>query len=153
MTQGKVHFRGILAITDSSITNIKLDYGFKIEKMDIDTAKSFISLWPTYKHNALFDKGCVVENNVYYISNSFSVQDLSDPFSPEIDSFRMKYNNGYENGYLDNIIKIMRLFHRGNISIPISIYYYFKNGIQLKSGGMKSKYGPGELLEFLALNL
>jgi len=61
MTQGKVHFRGILAITDSSITNIKLDYGFKIEKMDIDTAKSFISLWPTYKHNALFDKGCVVK--------------------------------------------------------------------------------------------
>lgn len=147
MPEGEIYFIGFLNNVDSTIINLRLDYGFKIEKMHIKDAESFISLVPIYNQFTLFNKGCVKDKHVYYISNSFKVKDVSScTFPPEIFKFGKKYLNVHENGYLNNIIKIMRLFKKGSISLPIELYYYYENSVpKMKSCSMRSKYGACNL--------
>jgi Apea-like HEPN len=141
MPEINVNFIGLLANVESSILKVKLDHGFKIESMSQDEGIGLISILdnlpPIEVHKKLFmDIRCLntSEKKLYFISNSFKEQiEMNGSFPSKSGEF----NLNFVDGYLNSVIKLMRLFKEGNICMPSTCYYYFTdNNIPHKLIGM-----------------
>ena len=131
---------GILANADSSLTGLDLGYGFRIESKPLKEFKKFIAEYTDFEP---FDKSDSIwnsqlrmfrflsdEEQIFYMFNS-NISDLSIPRKDGSEPIYTGYGEDifeiidYENSYLQPVLRIMRLFKEGNISL---IW-------QLKSGG------------------
>lgn len=129
----KIHFIGLLANTDSSIENLKLEHDFKIDSFtDQEGYEFFCNLFSLsikeigYRLN--IDYHCLNydEKKFYFISNSIEDKiNLDKGAIPprEIDIFE----STMVQKYLDKKLSLMRLFKEGNICMPSHYYYYFEN--------------------------
>jgi len=132
MTKKGIHFIGLLANVDSSILDINLKYGFKIEKIPLDEAISFLSELedlPSIKvlEKILYEYSCYDDlsgGNLYIIKNFFEIdtKKFRDVYEP---IYLLDWN--FVLGYLLHIIELMKLFKEGNICLSIRYYYKYKN--------------------------
>ncbi|MDD5178508.1 MAG: HEPN domain-containing protein [Candidatus Nanoarchaeia archaeon] len=123
MTQAtrEVYFITFLENVDSSILNLELEHGFKVDSFDEPRFIDFMSTLD--KSTDLGFKGknisleCLNRNDkrAYFISNSFFVK----YFLKEGQEF---YNTFYV-GYLSPLIRKAKLFKEGNISIPFGYFH------------------------------
>jgi len=126
---------GLLSNTDSSILNLKLDYGFEIHCVSEKEGVNFISILESHKsmneiYKMLFiDFHCLSEKMLYHIGNSFECEIEMDergnimPFPSEL----VKFDINLVHGYLDPAIRLMRLFKEGNIGMPSDYFYFIEN--------------------------
>ncbi len=144
-----IYFMGILSNVDSSILKVIFDHGFKVEgrpdhgqcRVYTNNTKDTVV---NYKEVALlirhfeglplgevykkldFELSClnVSEKKIYVITNSieFDVKMNDKGISTEVAKFdKLVYD------YLYPIIRLMRLFKEGNISMPLLHYYFIDN--------------------------
>ncbi len=135
----KIYFIGLLANTNSSILNVKLDFNFKIESIIDDEGIKFFSILedlPSYEvyKNLILHYRCVntSEKRFYFVSNTFEadIENVkNDDIASAIFSGTGKFDLEYVHGYLNNIIRLMRLFKKGNICMPLKYYYSIDNNI------------------------
>ena len=130
MSKKEIHFMGLLANTDSSILNVRLDHGFKIraisEKEGVTRLSTFEGLPSMEIYKKLMDFNCRSENKLYYIDNSFE-SDIEMGNDGALTGFPLgmgEFRNNLVHGYLDPVIRLMRLFKEGNIYIPLEYYYF-----------------------------
>lgn len=130
MTEKKgIHFLGLLSNVDSSILDVKLDMGFKIESMGADQASNFVSRLENlpsreadnklYLHYAGLHFG---EKMAYFVTNNVS-SNMTTTMSVPDHSSMAEFDNKFVQGYLRPTIQLMRLFKEGNVTLP-STYYY-----------------------------
>ena len=136
----RIHFIGFLANTDSSILNIKLDHGFKIEEMSEDKGAVFACMLEKLPYKYAFMELLLhipslhlclnnPEKKFYYISNSvdsYVVMDEKKSLTSTPPGFRDIQN--LVSNYLSLVIRLMRLFKEGNIYMPQEYYYFMDNG-------------------------
>lgn len=148
--EAEVHFKGILANVDSSILQMDFNHGFRIESFSEEEAVTLFSLLEkiprqTVVQKYFFQYQCLnfPERRMYFISKS--LENVSSHNSSKASSEIARFNNiaRFDNtlvlGYLEPIIRLMRLFKEGDIRIPVKIYYQLKNDkIQ---GARRSEYG------------
>jgi len=127
----KVHFRGLLANVDSSIVRVKLDHGFNIEEIKEKDEIDRISLLEKRPYDEVFRDLCLFYNSmspelkIYIISNSFKC-DVEMNEREGLKQPSNEFNRFYKEAhleYLNSVLKLMRLFKEGNVSMPS--YYYF----------------------------
>ncbi len=130
MSKKEIHFMGLLANTDSSILNVRLDHGFKIraisEKEGVTRLSTFEGLPSMEIYKKLMDFNCRSENKLYYIDNSFEsdIEMGNDGALTGFPSGMGEFRNNLVHGYLDPVIRLMRLFKEGNICMPLEYYYF-----------------------------
>lgn len=140
MSAEKVYFMGILANTNSSILNVKLDHGFEIKYMNEKDSYDFLS---TLEGLPLLEVGkkifmdfpCLdsTEKKIYFISNCFSDDFEGDEYGNTNLSFSksLKYAS-LMNNYLNPEIQKMRLFKEGNVCMPLWYFYTIENNIPIR---------------------
>lgn len=131
MKKEQINYIAFLSNVNSSIMGVKFDHGFKVnslldqqcfdffkteEKLPIHEIFNRISTYQILNHD---------EKKAYYIGNSFEavlnkdaegrLQDIPDEFA--------KFHGDLVVKYLNEKIRLMRLFKEGNISL--SFQYYF----------------------------
>ena len=145
---------GILSNVDSSILKVNLDHGFKVEDRsdhgqlkvrtnDTNDTLNYKEVAPLISHleglplrevykKLLPDLSCLntSEKKFYLITNSLEIdikmndKGISNNLLSEVAKFdKLVYD------YLYPIIRLMRLFKEGNISMPLLHYYFIDNGI------------------------
>jgi len=131
ISKKEIHFIGILANVDDSILNIKLDHGFEIFELstsndddlelisilkDQDSANYDVPRWP-------FSNG-----KIYYIHDSFWADD--NDFSDNTGKFHQKQIEFFAItiNYIYRVIRLMKLFKEGNVSLSDSYLYYAEKG-------------------------
>ena len=130
MSKKEIHFMGLLANTDSPILHVRLDHGFKIraisEKEGVTRLSTFEGLPSMEIYKKLMDFNCRSENKLYYIDNSFEsdIEMGNDGALTGFPSGMGEFRNNLVHGYLDPVIRLMRLFKEGNICIPLEYYYF-----------------------------
>ena len=130
MSGKEIHFIGLLANTDSSILNVALDHGFKIHAMSkedgVRLLSNFECLSLTRIYRILAEYSLLSENKLYYIDNSFEsdIEIGNDGALTDFPSGMGEFSNNHVHGYLDIVIRLMRLFKEGNICIPLEYYYF-----------------------------
>lgn len=136
MSKKEIHFMGLLANTDTSILNVNLDHGFKIYAISDREGVNLISIFESLPlmeiHKKLFmDFHCLSEEKLYYIGNSFE-SDIEMNDKGVLTVFPSKvaeFDNNLVHGYLNHVIRLMRLFKEGNICMPLKYYYFIDNNI------------------------
>ena len=135
-TKKEIHFMGLLANTDSSILNVKLDHGFKIYALTNREGFTLISIFeglpPMEIGRKLFmDFHCLSDKKLYYIGNSFEsdIEMNNEGVLTSFPSEVAKFDNELIHGYLNPVIRLMRLFKEGNICMPLKYYYFVDNNI------------------------
>ena len=130
MSGKEIHFIGLLANTDSSILNVTLDHGFKIHAISkedgVRLLSNFECLPPMRIYRIFMEYSLISENKLYYIDNSFE-SDIgmgNDGVLTGFPSGMGEFSNNLVHGYLDPVIRLMRLFKEGNICIPLEYYYF-----------------------------
>ena len=140
MSKKKVNFIGILSNTDSTILNLNLDHDFIVREASDNEGTILISELETLPYrevyNELIKYSCVniSEKKIYFIDNSFE-SDIEINEKGILTSFPMgiaKFSNELVNGYLNSVIRLIRLFKEGNICIPMH-YYFIRHDNRLKS--------------------
>ena len=128
MDSARIYFMGLLANVDPSILNLKLEYGFEVNKIPFADALFYLSLLDGVGENnkatftKLFNNKIISNESIYFISKTFP--DLSKNDGKD---FYMKDKKlVYE--YLLPIMSLLRLFKEGNICIPLRYYYFFYPG-------------------------
>lgn len=142
---------GLLANTDSSMLNVKLDHGFEIRAMSDEEGIKYISILEDLPYGHLvvpkklsMDYRCInhSERKLYFVANSFK-----DAFEVNekgvVTPFPFKAGK-LVSEYLDPVVRLMRLFKEGNICMPLEYYYYLDNDTPI---GSMWKWGPKVLLE------
>jgi hypothetical protein len=135
MSKKEIRFMGLLANNDTSILNVKLDHGFKIHAISEREGVTVVSILESlpfmeiYKKFTLFN--CLYEEKLYYIDNSFEsdIEMNDEGVITSSLSEVMKFNNNLVHGYLNPVIRLMRLFKEGNICMPLKYYYFIDNKI------------------------
>ena len=143
-----IYFMGVLSNVDSSILKVNFDHGFNVEgRPDHGQFRVYtnntndtvnykevallirhfegLSLMEVYK-KLDFELSClnISEKKIYVITNSIEIDvKMNDKgISTEVEKFdKLVY------GYLYPIIRLMRLFKEGNISMPLLHYYFIDN--------------------------
>jgi len=124
---------GMLTKTDSSILGVKLEHGFKIEKICerelIDLIIKLEDIPEFLGRRRVDDKGYLnrEEGNVYIISNLIDGIESTKP--GEIDNKNFNVIDRYEiihGKYLDEKLTLMRLFKEGHLFMP-ERYYFFED--------------------------
>ena len=133
MPKRKVCFMGLLTKTDSSILGVKLEHGFKIEKIGssklIKLIAKFESITEFLARKRVVEKSYLnlEEGNAYIISNSIDGIESTKPGKIDdksfnvIDRYEIKYGK-----YLDEKLTLMRLFKEGHLFMP-ERYYFFED--------------------------
>ncbi len=131
MTRVKAHFLGLLTNVDASIKNVKLKYGFKIGSFPLDKAINFFSLLEGSTHSDMNEKLILTylmhsrEKRIYFITKTlkeemrFREPGISFPQSQEFDDCE----KNLVHGYLNDTLKLMRLYKEGNICMPEYRFY------------------------------
>ncbi len=125
-----IHFIGLLANTDSSILNVTLDHGFKIHAMSNEDGVSLLSNFECLPLMGIFkiflEYSLLSESKLYYIDNSFEsdIEMGNDETLTDIPSGIWEFGSNLVHGYLNPVIRLMRLFKEGNICIPLEYYYF-----------------------------
>ena len=125
-----IHFIGLLANADSFILNVTLDHGFKIHAMSnedgVRLLSNFECLPPRGIFKILLEYSLLSESKLYYIDNSFEsdIEMDNDGALTDIPSGIWEFGSNLVHGYLDPVIRLMRLFKEGNICIPLEYYYF-----------------------------
>lgn len=140
-----IYFTGILANTDSSILSVGLDHDFTIRSLSDRKASECISQienlpLPDSRWQLLWDFSCINpdENKCYYVGNSFEVEDTSES---AIHAAVKEFNYGVVHDYLEQAIRLMRLYKKGNICMPLRYYYYLdREGRPRSCGGGNGRY-------------
>jgi len=158
MPKKKIYFMGLLANVNSSILNVDLDHGFKIEAIAKDEGITLISILegleslPSLevytKLSIDFPYSNFSENKFYFVSNSFDVDVEMDNKGRVINPLSKvsKFdNNSYV--YLNLVTRLMRLFKEGNIYMPLNYYYFIDSGIPKPL--MRMRRGPTYPLPYL----
>jgi len=131
MANRTVHFVGVLANVDSSILEIDLNHGFKIEHKSLRKGIDLISRLESLSIKSIAQKllplSCYnySEKKYYVVTNSFE-SDIEMNNKGTLTSFPVgvaRFDNKFFHGYLDRIIRLMRLFKEGNVVIPLKYYY------------------------------
>ncbi len=133
MSKNEIHFLGLLANANSSITNVNLIHGFRIEsisKADGDILfPALENLPPSEVRKKLFIYfPCFnsEERKYYFISNSFT--EVRGPNTELFDN-ALRFENKFVENYLESILRLMRLFREGNICMPLTYYYTIENNV------------------------
>jgi hypothetical protein len=145
-----VHFKGILANVDSSILQMDFNHGFKIESFSEEEAATLFSLLEkiprmTVAQKYFFHYQClnVSEQRMYVISKS--LENVSSHDSSMVFSEIARFDNTLVLGYLEPIIRLMRLFKEGDIRMPVKFYYQLQNDkIQEVMRGESGRYISNE---------
>jgi hypothetical protein len=133
MPKRKVRFMGLLTKTDSSILGVKLEHGFKIEKIGgrelIDLIIKLEDIPEFLGRRRVDDKGYLnrEEGDAYIISNLIDGIESTKP--GEIDNKNFNVIDRYEiihGKYLDEKLTLMRLFKEGHLFMP-ERYYFFED--------------------------
>jgi len=124
---------GLLTNTDSSILGVKLEHGFKIEKIGgrelIDLIIKLEDIPEFLGRRRVDDKGYLNREggNAYIISNLIDGIESTKP--GEIDNKNFNVIDRYEiihGKYLDEKLTLMRLFKEGHLFMP-ERYYFFED--------------------------
>lgn len=117
---------------DSSITQLTLNHGFRIETIPEEEAIDFIHViddLPSMEvGKVLFMQyPCLnpAERQCYSVSHFLEV-DVKNKGS--LFTTMAKFDNGLVHGYLDPIFRLARLFKEGDIRMPIKYYYKMEKG-------------------------
>jgi hypothetical protein len=128
----KIYFKGILANVDSSILQMDFNHGFKIESFSQTEAYKLLSSLEQIPINVVSDKyfhrlKCLntSEHKMYFVSYSFASESSDYSF---LDFEEYKFETDLILGYLEPIIRLMRLFKEGDIRIPVRFYYPLQDG-------------------------
>ncbi len=129
----KVRFMGMLTKTDSSILGVKLEHGFKIEKIggdeliDLITKLEGISKFSSRKRIVKKAYLNIGEDKAYIITNlidgieSTETGDIDDKSFNVLDRYEIIHGK-----YLDEKLTLMRLFKEGHLFMP-ERYYFFED--------------------------
>jgi len=126
---------GLLANIDKSILNVKLDHGFKIhaisEKEGVTLLSIFEGLPPMEIHKKLMNFNCSSGDKLYYVGNSFEsdIEVSNEGVLTGFPSGIGEFSNNLVHGYLNPVIRLMRLFKGGNICMPLEYHYFIDNNI------------------------
>lgn len=160
MPKKKIYFIGLLANVGASILKLKLEHGFEIRDMSHDEAIRFISALDELPYVEVSRKllafQCIdfSKKKLYYTSKSFECDIEMDSqgnmirFPAPVEEFMKNLINGY----LDPVIRLVRLFKEGNICIPLDYCYFFKENktprpLYRRSTGLHISHGPEFTLE------
>lgn len=140
MSKKKVNFIGVLSNADSTILNLNLDHDFIIkgvsDKEGVQLIFNLESLPYIEVYQELMKFSCVNinEKKIYFFTNSFE-SDVEMNEKGILIDFPMgvaKFSNELVHGYLNSVIRLMKLFKEGNICMPLH-YFFFKDNDNLKS--------------------
>jgi hypothetical protein len=136
MIEKEVYFAGILANTDESILKIHLENGFQIEKLSSDEGLIFIANLERYSAvynivqrismeypclNREKQEYCFIKNTIpgkLTLDEQYRMVEAC----PEMFS---DFKNKIVEDYLNQILRLMRLFKDGNICMPFEYYYVY----------------------------
>ena len=133
MPKRKVRFMGLLTKTDSSILGVKLEHGFKIEKIGGDELIDLIAKLEgisKFRTRVKVIKKAYLnigEDKAYIITNL--IDDIESTETGEIDDKNFKALDSYEikyGKYLYEKLTLMRLFKEGHLFMP-ERYYFFED--------------------------
>jgi len=148
---------GLLANTDSSILDIRLEHGFRIEDLPEQNGLSLINgLESLPPHLGLLSElhwrfRCfnTSERKFYIVSNAFESDIEIDGEGRRLTSLPSevpRFDNKSVHGYLRPTIQLMRLFKKGNICMPSTYYFFIHEGVpRLIMSGKTSAYVSPEL--------
>lgn len=132
MPRKKIYFAGLLANTDSSILNVRLDHGFKIKGVSDKEGYSLFSNLESLPYEKVgtklfMDFPCFNpdEKKFYFIHNSFESIDKS---GSKILNTVTKLDK-FVHDYLTPNLQLMRLFKEGNICMPLIYFYLLEKDI------------------------
>lgn len=135
MTKKTVYFAGLLANVDSSVLDVKLDHGFEIEAIPEEKGTPFIcaleNLPPYEAARTLFGQyPCLSfsEKKYFVISNSLRCE-YDAGKGDRLFSGIAEFDNRLVYGYLQPVLRLMRLFKEGNICMPLAYFFHLKGGI------------------------
>jgi len=148
----EVHFVGLLVNVDSSILNVKLDHGFKIQEMNTKDAFGLLSSEDQdslYVMQELIDthyKYEDVSNNsekLYIVHNTYNTNVGREMYDiPRLQDF-IKFNQLIDS-YLVPTLKLMRLFKGGDICLAYIFYYYHEGTNKAYMKSIKQEIFPFE---------
>ncbi|MDD1778091.1 MAG: hypothetical protein LUQ65_07960 [Candidatus Helarchaeota archaeon] len=133
MATRKIYFNGFLTNTDSSILKLSLQNGFKFEHMSGDETEKFISIIaniPPFEARveitSYFPFLNMSEDKAYFISKSFddTIESEKPELNLEINSLIVKFQEKYIYNYLIPTLSLLRLYKEGNISMPLSCFFF-----------------------------
>jgi hypothetical protein len=128
MEQETIYFCGLLANVDSSILGVKLEHNFQIEYRPYRDYLDFFSELEALSPKETREKlsgthACynIHDKKYYMVTSSFSCP------NEQIHKQIKQFQGAFISGYLDPILRLMRLFQEGNILMPIRYYYRLVN--------------------------
>jgi hypothetical protein len=136
--KNKMHYMGFLANFDDSsylISNLKLEWGFEIRYDSLQRIAKLIAKLDNTKSDIAVIKLIEMGVNSYLKtpdSDSY-IHYFYNSFTDEIEFIKHK------NEYLQHLIRLMRLFKKGDISLPLEYQFFCRNGTPTLSRMGKSK--------------
>ncbi len=132
MPKRKVRFMGLLTNTNSSILDVKLEHGFKIEKINgrklIDLIVKLEKIPEILARSRIIEKSFLnlQEENAYAVSNLIDDIEVTEKGELDNKNFKAlsKYEIKYYNSYLYNTLALMRLFKEGHLFMPERHYFF-----------------------------
>ena len=131
MPKRKVRFMGLLTKTDSSILGVKLEHGFKIEKIGgrelIDLISKLKKIPEFIAEQRIVRRAYLNldEDKAYIISNLFDGIEVTE--TGEINKKNFKVITGYGikyRKYLEEKLTLMRLFKEGHLFMQEEYYFF-----------------------------
>ena len=135
MSKKEIHFMGLLANTDSSILNVTLDHAFKIHAMSEEDGVRLLSIFEGIPSMEIYKKlmnfNCRSGDKLYYVGNSFEsdIEVSNEGVLTGFPSGIGEFSSNLVHGYLNPVIRLMRLFKGGNICMPLEYHYFIDNNI------------------------
>ena len=126
--ESKAYFKGLLTNVDSSILQMNFNHGFSIAPFSEEETTAFISRLEkipamTVAQKYFFDQQCFSTSEVrmYAISGSFELKAKQD--SSAFHSEMARFSKSLIRGYLEPLLRLMRLFKEGDIRMPVRFCY------------------------------
>jgi len=129
-----IYFAGLLANVDSSVVNVKLDYGFEIEAIPEKKGTAFIGALenlPSYDaaRTLLVHYPLISSQNKYFAISNSLVCEYDAGMEDRLFGRIAEFDNKLVYGYLQPVLRLMRLFSEGNICMPLAYFFHLKRGI------------------------
>lgn len=130
MPKKEIHFMGLLANVDSTISKLYLDHGFTVEAISLNEGVDLISdlegIPALEVHLKLLGESCLNsdEEKLYFVHNFFESRESGIKWT----NAQANFENNIVQGYLIPVFQLMRLFKEGNICMPIRYYYVMDGG-------------------------
>ena len=130
MLSKEIHFVGLLANVDSSITRVRLSHGFKIESLSESDGSELFAALETLppievQKKLLMGYPCLNldEKRYYFVGKSFQADTDSSSFDAVA-----RFDNEFVHTYLADLFRLTRLFNEGNVCMPLTYYYALEDG-------------------------